>query len=136
MKKLSTLVTQHADLLRQVRLANLAMAYATLEKYVDRVARAQLRGLVSLQPPRPEEERYWASLTALAGAQSVIEEHFVDQDILELADLVAFATGREEPEWTFPIEELGERFLVPLRAEVERAGIEIDHANMPRDAVR
>jgi hypothetical protein len=136
MKRLSTLLTQRADLLRQVRLANLALAYATLEKFTLRIRQARLHGLVTLTSPRPEEEQYLATLTALSGAQSVIEEHFVDEDLLELADLVAFVTGRDEPEWTFPIEELGERFLVPLRAELVREGIEIDRADAPSDAVR
>lgn len=136
MKRLSTLLTQRTDLLRQARLANLALAYATLEKLTTRVRQARLHGLVTLAPPRPEEERYLATLTALSGAQSVLEEHFVDEDLLELADLVAFVTGHDEPEWTFPIEELGDRFLVPLRAELEREGIEIDRADAPSDAVR
>jgi hypothetical protein len=136
MKRLSTLLTQRADLLRQARLANLALAYATLEKFATRIRQARLRGGVTLVPPRPEEEQYLATLTALAGAQSVIEEHFVDEDLLELADLLVFVTGRDEPEWTFPIEEMGERFLVPLRAELEREGIEIDRADAASDAVR
>jgi len=136
MKKLSTLLTQRPDLLRQTRLANLAFAYATLEEFVARIARAQLHGPVVLRPPRPEEEQYWASLTALAGAQSVIEEHFADEDLLELSDVVAFATGQEAAEWSFPIEELGGRYLVPLRAELEREGIAIDQGATPRDAVR
>ena len=126
MKKLSTLLHQRADLLRQVRLANLAYAYGTLEKLADRIARARLRGPVVLRSAAPAEERYWASLTALAGAQSVLEEHFTDEDIWELADGVAFATGYEPEEIAFPIEELGERFLGPLRAQLVREGIELD----------
>lgn len=136
MKRLSTLLTQRPDLLRQTRLANLAFAYATLEKFVARIARAQLHGPVILRPPRPQEEQYWASLTALAGAQSVIEEHFADEDLLELSDVVAFATGQEMAEWMFPIEELGGRFLLPLRAELECEGIAIDQEVTPRDALR
>jgi len=136
MKKLSILLTQRADLLRQARLANLALAYATLEKFATRVARAALRGPVVLRPPRPEEEHYCATLTALAGSQSVIEEHFTDEDLLELADVLAHATGRDEAEFAFALEEMGERFLVPLRARLAREGIEIDRTPSPGEPGR
>ncbi|MSU51673.1 MAG: hypothetical protein EXS37_21710 [Opitutus sp.] len=135
MKKLSTLLTQREALLRQVRLANLAFAYTTLEDFVCRIARAQLRGRVALQHAAPDEERYWASLTAIDGNQSVIEEHFSDEDIMDLADVIAFSTANEALDLTFRLEELGEVFLTPLRAELAGAGIALDRPGATSDAV-
>lgn len=136
MKTVSTLLTQRAALLRQVRLANLAFAYQTLEKFAGRIARARLTGAVTLASPDPGEQRYWASLTALEGSQSVIEEHFADEDVLELSDLMGFLGGRDTLEVTFRLEELAERFLAPLRDELAREGVVLDDAGTPRDAAR
>ena len=126
MKKLSILLTERERLLRQARLANLAFAYHTLGDFAERIGRAQLRGAVSLEPVAPAEERYCATLSALEGSQSVIEEHFTDEDLMELADVIAFATGHSGLEMTFRLEEVPDVFLAPLRAELEREGIAID----------
>lgn len=136
MKKLSTLLTQREALLQQARLANLAFAYTTLGEFAHRVARAGLAGRVTLRQAAPEEERYWASLTALDGNQSVIEEHFADEDIMDLADVIAFTTANEALELTFRLEEVGELFLAPLRAELARADVAIDHPGTTTDAIR
>jgi hypothetical protein len=124
--KLSSLLARRRFLLRQAHLANLAFAFERLSDLTWLVARAQLAGEVRLQQAAPEAERYSASLTALEGSQSVIEEHFTDEDLMDLADVVAFVIGEHDIDLTFRIEELGERFLVPLRAQLERAGIAID----------
>lgn len=126
MKKLSTLLSQRQALLRQARLANLAFAYTTLMEFARRITRAQLSGRVVLKPPAPHAEHYWASLTALDGNQSVIEEHFADEDLMDLADVLAFVTGNESLEVTFRLEDLADAYLVPLRMELERNGIVID----------
>jgi hypothetical protein len=126
MKKLSTLLTQRQALLRQARLANLAFAYTTLMEFAHRIARAQLSGRVTLKPAAPAAERYWASLTALDGNQSVIEEHFADEDLMDLADVLAFVTGNDSLEVTFRLQDLAEEYLLPLRVELERNGIVID----------
>jgi hypothetical protein len=60
--------------------------------------------------------------------QSVIEEHFSDEGIMELADVVSFLTANEALEITFDLADLSESFLAPLRAELEREGIIIDAA--------
>src|SRR5271165_1951301 len=113
--KLSNLISQRESLLRQTHLANLAFAYHQLDTLVTRLNRAQLRGLVSLRPCEPAAERYWPALTALEGNQSVIEEHFTDGNISDLADILAFNAGRDEPAYDFRLEELGDKFLAPLR---------------------
>src|SRR5688500_15637874 len=101
MKKLSTLLVRREAMLRQARLANLAFAFATLQKFSARITRAQLDGRVTLAHAAPQAERYWASLTALDMNQSVIEEHFTDHDVMELADVVSFVAGNEALDITF-----------------------------------
>jgi hypothetical protein len=136
MKKLSTLLNRREALLQQARLANLAFAYKTLSDFADRIARAGLKGRVTLQHASADVERYWASLTAIDGNQSVIEEHFSDADIMDLADVIAFTTRSDDLDLTFRLEEAAETFLVPMRAELGRAGIAIDSTNEPSDALK
>jgi hypothetical protein len=129
--KLSILLSQRQALLRQARLANLAFAYAKLGDFAGRIARARLTGEVSLRHAAPEAECYWATLTARAGRQSVIEEHFTDEDIMDLADVLAFTTGKNDPELTFRLEELPEKFLAPLRDELEQGGVQLEADVLP-----
>ena len=136
MKKLSTLLIHRRAMLQKARLANLAFAYATLQKFLGRITRAQLTGRVTLKHAAPHADRYWASLTALDTSQSVIEEHFADEDLMDLADVLAFITGNDALEITFDLEDLSELFLVPLRVELEREGITIDQPNAPIEEPR
>jgi hypothetical protein len=129
--KLSLLLTQRPALLRQARLTNLAFAYSRLGEFASWIARARLHGEVNLKQAAPEAERNWASLTAIAGNQSVIEEHFTDEDLMDFADLAAFATGESHLDVTFPIEQMAEKFLSPLRHELERNGVSIDQEASP-----
>ena len=76
--------------------------------------------------PDAANDRYWAALTALEGNQSVIEEHFSDEDIMDLADAVAFAIEGEFEEITFRLDEMTEAFVNPLRLILNQAGITID----------
>lgn len=124
--KLSHLLAQRPELLRQLRLANLAFAYHSLREFAARAARAGLRGRVTLQPVNPDEERYCVVLTALDTAQSMIEEHFSDEDLVVFADVLGFATGHPTHELTFHIDQLDELYE-PLRADLERAGVQLDH---------
>ena len=129
--KLSLLLAQRQALHRQVRLADLAFAYHKLSEFAARIARARLRGEITLKQAAPEAECFCASLTALSGSQSVIEEHFTDEDIMDLADLVAFAIDQRQLDLSFPIEQLAERFVVPLHRELEDGGISIDPDTQP-----
>ena len=130
--KISNLISQREALQRQTHLANLAFAYQQLDALVSRLDRAQLHGLVCLQPRDPAVDRYWPVLTALEGSQSVIEEHFTDGNVADLADLLAFNTGRDDAVESFRLEELGDRFLAPLRAELLKAGVQFEHGPRPR----
>lgn len=118
------LLQHRAALLRQARLANLAFAYQRLGDLAARIARARLRGLVRLDPGDPEAERPWPMLTALECSQAVLEEHFLDEDAIELADILKFLGEDGHAEGvTFRLEEVESRFLAPLRRELESAGI-------------
>jgi hypothetical protein len=134
--KLSSLLAKRQALLRHALLANLAFAHDRLSDFARRVARARLEGEVRLQQAAPGAERFWASLTALHGRQSVIEEHFSDDDLMDLADVIAYATGENEIDLTFRIEELADRFLAPLHGQLAKAGVTIDHVARPVDARR
>lgn len=124
--KLSQLLATRHILLRQAHLASLAHAYHALQRLAARVTAARLHGLVRLQAADPAAERYWPTLTALAGNQSVIEEQFSDHDILELADAVALAIAANYDELDFQLEDLAEKFVAPLRRALEQAGVAVD----------
>jgi hypothetical protein len=124
--KLSQLLLQREALLRQARLSNLAYAYSQLGQLVKRLGEAQLRGLVRLQQADSAVDRAWPTLTAMSGNQSVIEEHFTDENVLDLASFIAFITGETGMEITFQLEDMGEQFIAPLERELERAGVVID----------
>ena len=136
MKNLSTLLALRPALLRQARLTNLAFAYETLAACAQRIARARLTGRVTLNSTDPTAGRYCATLVALDGSQAVIDEHLTDEALLDLADVIALARGHPTAEVTFPIEELADIFLAPLRAELEREGIAIDAGAPRHDAAR
>lgn len=124
--KLSQLLQARQGLIRRAGLANLAFAYQLLNEFADRIARARLVGSVNLKSADAEAERTWASLTALEGSQSVIEEHFTDEDVMDFSDAVVYVTGGDEVDLTFRLEDLTENFIVPLRDVLEREGVEVD----------
>ena len=123
---LATILASRRRLLTEARLANTAYAYVTIKKLAAVVRRAGLSGPVQLQQPCEQEERYWATMTPLVGNQSVVDEHFSDEDITALADAVGFATGVPVLDVTFRIEALEQEFLGTLAAELEKSGISID----------
>ncbi len=129
--KLSQLLQQREALLRRLQVANLAFVYSRLGRLAVRITGAGLRGPVRLQPADPAVERYWPVLTALEGSPSVIEEHFTDEDVLELADLVSFLTGEGWEETSFRLEDMTAIFLTPLKHQLERAGVEFDAGTPP-----
>jgi hypothetical protein len=124
--KLSKLLSQREDLLRQARLANLAFAYHTLRDFAARIHRAALRGPVTLKPAAPDEDRYCATLTAHLCSQSLIEEHFTEEDLMLFGDVLGFATGHPNSELTFHLENLESDFIGDLRGELIRAGVQLD----------
>lgn len=127
---LSQLLSHRLELLRQVRLVHLAHAYQTLRDFSARVERARLRGEVELKPVNPGEEVFCVTLTALDFNQSLVEEHFSDDDLLLLADVLGFITGEPTRELTFRLDRL-EDFLAPVRAELSAAGVTLDDSQAP-----
>lgn len=121
------LLHQRDALLRQARLANAAFAYQRLGDFAARIARAGLRGAVALEPGDPEGAQPWPGLAALEGSQAVLEEHFLDEEMVELADILAFLGEEARPEGglTLRLEELAERFLPTLKKELESAGVAV-----------
>src|SRR5262249_47724149 len=111
--KISELLRRRNALLRQSRLANLAFVYRRLEQLVTRIACAGLRGEVCLRPGDPAGERPWPELLAIDGSQSVIDEHFTDENILDLADQVVADGEHSGASATFRLEEMASRFLAP-----------------------
>ncbi len=129
--KLSILLAQRQMLLHHVRLANFAFAYARLSEIAVRIGRASLRGAVTLRQAPTEPEPGWTALLALEGNQSVIEEHFTDEDLTDFADAIAFITGETQLDLTFRLEETAEKFVVPLRQRLEQSGVEFDGTEQP-----
>lgn len=129
--KLSLILAQRPALLQQVRLANLAFAYAKLSEIAARIARARLRGSINLKQTGADAEFGGPPLTALEGNQSVIEEHFTDEELIDFADAIAFITGVSRLDLTFRIEETADNFVAPLRRELEQSGIVVDQAAQP-----
>ncbi|GAB1489687.1 hypothetical protein MASR2M8_21400 [Opitutaceae bacterium] len=122
----SRLLAQRNVLLRQARLANLAYAHQRLSEYGARIARASLHGEVTLQFADPSGENLWPTLTARECSQAVIDEHFLDEDIAELADILVFlCEDLTATDFTFRLEELEPSFVPALQAELEAAGVDL-----------
>lgn len=132
--KLSYLISQRKTLLLRTHLANLAYLYLQLETLASRLNGAQLRGLVRLQPRDPSAERYWPILAAIDGNQSVIEEHFTDANIADLADAMAFNGCREDESTDFRLEELEKVLLNPIRNELIKSGVQLEHGTRSKSA--
>jgi len=135
---LSHLLQQREALLRQARVANLAFAFARLSDYAARIERAGLRGPVTLHAAEPDADRFWPTLVAHRGNQSVIDEHFLDEDIDELDEILLFLEDEGmEVDFTFELEDLPQRYLPALRRELEKAGVALPaEAPRPEDSNR
>lgn len=132
------LLQQRETLLRQTRLANLAFAFARLSDYAARIERAGLRGPVTLHAAEPDADRFWPALVAHRGNQSVIDEHFLDEDIEELDEILLFLEDEGMAvDFTFDLEDLPQRYLPVLRRELEKAGVTLPaEAPRPVDSAR
>lgn len=122
--KFSQLLHQRDALLRQARLANVAFAYDWLQAFAARAARARLRGTFTLRDGDPDEGQPWPTLEAEAASPAVLAEHFLDEDIVELADILAYLhDGVRLAERRFRWEEFDQTLLPALRRELEGAGV-------------
>jgi hypothetical protein len=120
-------ILHHRDaLLRQARLANTAFAYVRLGEFAARIARARLRGAVALRAGDPAGDHPWPGLAALEGSQAVLEEHFLDEEIVELTDILRFiGEDLADAGLTLRLEELAARYLPRLRRDLEAAGVAV-----------
>jgi hypothetical protein len=125
--KLSALLASRSTILRQAALAHTAAAWLTLQHASMRIAAAGLHGTVRLRQADPaEDDAPWATLTSDDIRTSVLEEHFTDDDILELAEAVAYASDTDFADAEFPLEALGETYAAPLLASLQKSGVKID----------
>lgn len=124
--KLCHLINARQHLLRCAHLANVAFAFQLLSGYATRIERARLSGLVNLKSAAADEETCWASLTALEGNQSLIEEHFTDEDLMDMTDAIAYITASDVVDLTFQIQHFADMFVTPVRAVLEQSGISVD----------
>lgn len=134
--RFNELLETREALQRQASMANLAFAYETLREFAQRIARARLKGEVNLKSADPDADRYWATLTARHGRQSLIEEHFTEEDLTDFADAISYATGHDDFEATFSIEDFPQAFLAPLRSALEQSGIVMDDEPLPVEKPR
>ena len=130
----SKLLSSRQSLLRQAHLANLAYSYFTIRRLGDRVTNARLHGRVRLRPTSVGDDVVPASLTALSGNQSVIEEHFSDDDVLQLVDSIEFALESSFGELEFELDELAATYAPPLREALVCAGVVLDDPMIENNA--
>jgi hypothetical protein len=127
----------HRDaLLRQARLANLAFACDRVASFAARLERAGIKGPMTLHPADSSADRFVPTLVAHAFAQSVLDEHFLDEDVIELADVLGYLTTEGfDLEFTFEVDTLLDEILPVLVQELQRAGIQPgapQHEDLPR----
>ncbi len=125
--KLSALLASRPTILRQAALAHTAAAWLTLQHASTRISAAGLHGWVRLrQGDSSEGEAPWVTLTSEEIRPSVLEEHFTDDDLLEIAEALAYATDSDHADLEFCIEALGETYASPLLRTLEKAGVTLD----------
>jgi hypothetical protein len=106
---------QH-ELLQVIRIAKLAYAYQQMAKFAGRIANAGLRGEVALRGPDPEADRPVPVLLACGFSQSVIDEHFLSDEIAELYAVLAYVHQAEVIfEMRFRLEDIGAVYLPAFR---------------------
>lgn len=121
---LHQLLQQREALLRSARLANLAFAFTRLSDYADRAARAGLHGPVTLHAADAEADRFCPALVAHWANQSVVDEHFLDEDVIELEEILMFLEDEGWPvDFTFEFDALSQSYLPALRRELAKAGV-------------
>jgi len=134
---ISHLLAHRDAYLEQARLANLACAHEKLRHFADRLARAGITGRVRLRSTGPDDEPAVPNLTALDSHPSVIEEHFTDEDAVDVIDVLRYLRSEEWIDLVIPAPEIAARLLAPLRAELARAGVSLgggaDAPVEPRD---
>jgi len=103
------------ELLQVIRVAKLAYAYQQMGKYAARIARAGLRGEVLLRGPDPTSDYPLPMMLACGFSQSVIDEHFLPEDIVELHAVLAYLQADVLCAFRFRLEDIGAVYLPAFR---------------------
>lgn len=131
------LLHQRDGLLQQARLANLAFAHERLAEYAHRLGRAGLSGAITVQPADPAAEIGWPTLVAPDIAPAVLDEHFLDEDAVELDELLEFlrAEGVAVQD-TICRADIEGRLLPWVGRELARHGVRVPSRSVPRAGLR
>ena len=122
--KFLQLLNQRDHLLRQARLANLAYAYARLQTFVARCDRAGLAGPLVLREGDADDGLPWPTLAADDVSPAVLQEHFLEEEIVEFGDILTFIDGGTRlRERELVPREIAQSVLPALRRELESAGL-------------
>ncbi len=130
------LLHQRDGLLQQARLANLAFAHERLAEYALRLRRAGLSGAITVQAADPAAEIAWPTLVAPDIARAVLDEHFLDEDAVELDELLEFlrAEGVAVQD-TVCRADIEGRLLPWVRRELARHGVRLPSRPASRPGV-
>lgn len=124
--KLTQLLQERELLVRRATLANMAYGYQLLSGFSERIRRVGLQGLVTVRSPEINGQN-WAELVAIEGSQARINEHFSEEDVMDLTDAIRYVTGGEiHIDVTFRIENLADMFLAPLRDTLKDFNVILD----------
>lgn len=130
--KLSALLASRSTILRQATLAHTAAAWLVLQNASTRITAAGLHGIVRVQQSDPDsDETPWAALTSSEIRSSVLAEHFTEDDVIELAEALAFATDTACADVEFCIEVLRETYAEPLLRNLKKSGVTLDLDQLP-----
>lgn len=112
------------ELCRAARLANLAFAYQWVGNFAWKIAWLGLTGEVVLRGPNEPAGRAHAMMIGQDLSQSVIEEHFLPEEIDELhAVLTSVHDSGPILEMKFRLEGLGDIYRPVLRRVLEMADV-------------
>lgn len=129
--KYDDLLSYREELVQAARMANLAYAHQWIGNFADRIGRFGLTGEVVLRGPNPAEERTAAVLEGAELNQSVIDEHFVAEEIAELHNVLSFVHDASfVVELRFRLEDIGTMYLPALQHALELADV------LPKKRVR
>ena len=118
------LILHRDELRRAARLANLAYAYQWIGNFAWKIAWLGLTGEVILRGPNEEAGRPHAAFVAQDFNQSVVEEHFLPEEIDELhAVLSSVHDSGLIVEMRFRLEGLGDVYRPALRRVLEMADV-------------
>jgi hypothetical protein len=122
---ISHLLAHRDAYLARARLANLACAHEKLRNFADRLARAGITGSVRLRSTGPDDEPSVPTLAGLDSHPAVIEEHFTDEDAVDLVDVLRFLRGEEAVDLVIAAPDIPTTLLAPIQAELRRAGVSL-----------